>query len=229
MSDSKSNARLALVVEDRPSESSRIGQALEMLNIESHNAISIQDASSFRDDKRLVLVVLDLYLPPKQDPHESLDFMRDFRKSRPEVPIIILSVHNPRPEELRDVVSSRAGYFFRKAGEDFEINELTSLFQLALRGTVSYSIEIANSIPTLVEQAFKHVDPLTPREWSVLVLICQDLSTEAIADRLSITPAAVRSHKANIFDKLEQGKLINSRTINALCEWFKENRLKFRR
>src|SRR5688572_12742407 len=208
MNDKNKLNSFVLVVEDRGLERAKIGQALEMLKLKWKYAISVEEAINYIENKDVIMVVLDLYLRPTHDPRATLDFMLDFRKNRPEVPIIILSVHDPRPEELRDVISARVGYFYRKPDEDFDISELVNLFQLALGGTVSYSPEIANSIPSLIEHAFQHDDPLTPREWSILILICQDLPTEVIAQRLVIKAAAVRSHKANILDKLESKRLI---------------------
>src|SRR4051794_4713644 len=44
--------------------------------------------------------------------------------------------------------------------------------------------------------------PLTPREWEVLDLLCDSLSTEEIADRLFLSEETVRSHVKKILRKL---------------------------
>jgi NarL family two-component system response regulator LiaR len=44
---------------------------------------------------------------------------------------------------------------------------------------------------------------LTSREWEVLDLLCQDLSTDEIADRLVVSVETVRSHVKNVLRKLE--------------------------
>jgi DNA-binding NarL/FixJ family response regulator len=44
---------------------------------------------------------------------------------------------------------------------------------------------------------------LTSREWEVLDLLCQDLSTDEIADRLVVSVETVRSHIKNVLRKLE--------------------------
>jgi ATP/maltotriose-dependent transcriptional regulator MalT len=43
---------------------------------------------------------------------------------------------------------------------------------------------------------------LTSREWEVLDLLCQDLSTDDIADRLVVSVETVRSHVKNVLRKL---------------------------
>ena len=46
---------------------------------------------------------------------------------------------------------------------------------------------------------------LTPREREVLELAAEGLSGPQIADRLTVSPATVKTHLANIYDKLEVG------------------------
>ena len=52
------------------------------------------------------------------------------------------------------------------------------------------------------------IDPLTPRELEVLLLIADGDSNQAIAEKLFITVSAVKKHTGNIFGKLS----VNSRT-----------------
>ena len=46
-------------------------------------------------------------------------------------------------------------------------------------------------------------EPLTSREWEVLDLLCQNLSTAEIADALTISKDTVRSHVSSILRKLQ--------------------------
>ena len=55
-------------------------------------------------------------------------------------------------------------------------------------------------------------DPLTPREVEVLQLVAQGLENQAIAERLVISDATVRTHVSNILGKLH----LASRTQAAL-------------
>ena len=46
------------------------------------------------------------------------------------------------------------------------------------------------------------VSRLTSREWEVLDLLCEQLSTDEIADTLVLSPETVRSHIKNLLRKL---------------------------
>ncbi|MBI5963745.1 MAG: response regulator transcription factor [Chloroflexi bacterium] len=216
----------ALVVEDRPTERERIGQSLEQLNLDWVPAENL-DTAQAQISKEFAIMVLDLLVPPHQEARATLAFLRDFRRVHPIVPIIILSVHQPRPEEIREVVAARAGYLFRKAEADLSAEELTSLLKLALAGTISYSQEIAGFLPSLVEHAFQRENPLTKKEWTVLPLLYQGLSPDQIGQRLAITAASVRTHKRNMLDKLFNLQLIGVHSDRALFDWFHENQYKF--
>jgi len=229
MNNTKPSTSFALVVEDNPRERDFIGQALQTIGLEWKAAITLKDAADYINNPGVVILIMDLLLPPEFEPLDALGFTEEFRQSRPEVPIVILSVYEPRPEDLRDIVVARAGYFFRKPSVGFETDELANVFKMSLKGVVSYSGEIANSLPPLVKDAFSKENPLSSKEWSVLALIWQDLSTDQIAERLGMKSNVVRSHKSNIYDKLEAKGFIKQRTDMAVCDWFRKNRLKFRR
>lgn len=229
MSTTKDITSFALVVEDSPRERELIGQALQTIGLEWKAATTLIEAAAYKDDPGIVLLIMDLLLPPNLDALDALGFTVDFRQYRPEVPVVIFSIYEPRPEDLRDIVAARAGYFFRKASAGFEIDELANVLKLSRKGVVSYSGDIANSLPSLVMDAFSKENPLSRKEWSVLALICQDLSADQIADRLGMRPNVVRSHKSNIYDKLEAKGFIKQRTDLSICDWFRKNRDKYRR
>jgi two-component system nitrate/nitrite response regulator NarL len=49
---------------------------------------------------------------------------------------------------------------------------------------------------------------LTSREWQILGLLRDDLTTSEIASRLSLTQATVRSHRAHVLRKLDTGGVV---------------------
>jgi DNA-binding NarL/FixJ family response regulator len=85
----------------------------------------------------------------------------------------------------------------------------------ALRDILLGESAIPRALMARVVEQFRDVNPrrrpvvhsrfgseLTSREWQVLELLRQGLSTAQIARRLSLTPATVRSHVASVMKKL---------------------------
>lgn len=78
----------------------------------------------------------------------------------------------------------------------------------ALRGGATARVTCAGvggSVVVRVEPIAKlplRIEPLTPREQDVLVLIEQGLTSRLIGRRLSIAPGTVRTHVERILDKL---------------------------
>jgi DNA-binding NarL/FixJ family response regulator len=65
--------------------------------------------------------------------------------------------------------------------------------------------------PTPRRQAASGADDpprLTSREWQILSLLRDDLTTSEIANRLSLTQATVRSHRARVLRKLETAGVV---------------------
>ena len=102
-----------------------------------------------------------------------------------------------------------------------------------------FKSQTANSLPRLREYAVKLlaafppskiqkqdsvsqnlVEPLTPREFQVLQLVCAGDSNRAIAEKLFITISAVKKHTGNIFGKLGVSSrtqaIIRARELNLI-------------
>lgn len=83
-----------------------------------------------------------------------------------------------------------------------------------LRAVLAGEVALPRALTTRLVEEFRRRDRrrsgivgnrtvrLTPREWEVLDLLADDLSTSDIAGRLHVTPATVRTHVSAIVHKL---------------------------
>lgn len=86
--------------------------------------------------------------------------------------------------------------------------------RIELEAVLAGDVALTRSLTTLLVEQFRRRErrragivgdrsvQLTPREWEVLELLGGDLSTAAIAERLHVTPATVRTHVSAIVHKL---------------------------
>lgn len=128
------------------------------------------------------------------------------RANDPSTAIVILSADASDSALLAAVEAGACGYLLKSASGD----EIASAIRSAAEG------ETLIPASTLVEVLARHrenarssaqqterLESLTPREQEILTLMSQGLDNRAVAERLSISYATVRTHVRKILEKLE--------------------------
>jgi DNA-binding NarL/FixJ family response regulator len=125
----------------------------------------------------------------------------------PDVSVIILTVSDGQDDLFAALRAGAAGYLIK----DMDLERLP----YAVRGVVRGEAALPRALMARVIQRFRDPTPpwrsavevprgarLTSREWQVLRLMDEELTTNQIARRLSVTPATIRSHRSHILRKL---------------------------
>ncbi|MDX3228308.1 response regulator transcription factor [Streptomyces sp. ME19-01-6] len=128
------------------------------------------------------------------------------RAQDPSTAIVILSADASDSALLAAVEAGACGYLLKSASGD----EIGAAIRSAAEG------ETLIPASTLVEVLARHretvrssaqqterLESLTPREQEILTLMSQGLDNRAVAERLSISYATVRTHVRKILEKLE--------------------------
>ncbi|MDT0546625.1 MULTISPECIES: response regulator transcription factor [Streptomyces] len=128
------------------------------------------------------------------------------RANDPSTAIVILSADASDSALLAAVEAGACGYLLKSASGD----EIAAAIRSAAEG------ETLIPASTLVEVLARHrenarssaqqterLESLTPREQEILTLMSQGLDNRAVAERLSISYATVRTHVRKILEKLE--------------------------
>lgn len=157
--------------------------------------------------------VLIVNLPVDSQP--AIDAIRKLHRALPANRIIALASHLP-PGFMRAAIDSGAACVLSK---DDDSESLLEAIQ-AVRADKTYAS------PACTRQMLHDVDqpesqessPLTKREWEVLELICEGLTSRAISGRLGIEPSTVHAHRANIMKKL------NLHKVPLLVIWHEQHR-----
>lgn len=145
------------------------------------------------------VLVVDLMIPGLN----GLEITRQVRQRYPATRVIILSMHANEPYVLEALKNGASGYVLK----DSSGTDLIQAIRLVASGQRYLS-------PPLSERAVEaymmksHEGPsdayegLTDREREVLHLAAEGLSNPDIANRLSISPRTVETHRANLMRKL---------------------------
>jgi DNA-binding NarL/FixJ family response regulator len=142
--------------------------------------------------------VLDVRLPPTHT-DEGLQCALTARRDRPGLPVLVLSQHVEQlyARELLADGTGGVGYLLKDRVGDLTAF-LRALDEVAAGGTVLDPLVVRQ----LMTRRHDPVEQLTPREREVLSLMAEGRSNAAIAEALTVTPAAVEKHTQRIFAKL---------------------------
>jgi DNA-binding NarL/FixJ family response regulator len=147
----------------------------------------------------LDLAVLDVSMPRLT----GLQAARHLRAQRPQLKVLILSMHDNEQFFFEALKVGASGYVLKTAADE----DLVAACRSALRGEpFLYPGAVRALIRDYLERARGGADvpedPLTPREGEVVKLIAEGHSTKEIAEILTISENTVERHRANVLDKL---------------------------
>src|SRR4051794_595413 len=192
-----------IVADDDPLARRMLRDVLQMAGI-----TVIAEAGSGREAVELTayyhpdVVVMDLIMPGM----DGLAAMSEIRRTAPDVRVVILTSSDDDEVGLMTLRAGASGFLCKNVG----IDALPRALHCAKKGEAVITrrltmrlIEDLRMVRTDSAGLRPIRSALTSREWEVLDLLCQDLSTDEIADRLVVSVETVRSHVKNVLRKLE--------------------------
>ena len=145
------------------------------------------------------IVIMDLAMPGLN----GFLAMNEIRKELPRTKVMVLSMHSEKPYVVQALKSGAVAYVLKEgAGEELleavkKVGEGQSYISSSI---TKYLLEDYISLARGVPDPF---DRLTPREREVLILITQSKTSAQIAALLYISAKTVKTHRANLMEKLE--------------------------
>jgi DNA-binding NarL/FixJ family response regulator len=147
-------------------------------------------------DQRWDVVVLDIHLPGGS----GMELLRDLRRERPELRVLILTGYPEEQYALRAIRAGAAGFLTKESAPD---KLLEAIRKLASGGRY-VSEQVAEMLASAVA-ADAPGDPherLTDREFEVLRLLASGKTVSQVADRLALSVKTVSTHRARILQKM---------------------------
>ena len=165
------------------------------------------------------LCILDVRLPPTFT-DEGIRAAVHLRAAHPEVAVLVLSqyVEERYAGELISTQSAALGSLLKDRVADVG-DFLDAVERIGAGATVLDPEVVAQLLTRRGRDA--RMERLTERERSVLALIAEGKSNQAIAQTLFVTEASVEKHITSLFQKLdlEQDEHGNRRVLAALIHW----------
>jgi DNA-binding NarL/FixJ family response regulator len=145
------------------------------------------------------LAILDISMPRKT----GLQAAREITHRKPEVRVLMLSMHDSEQYLFEAIKVGAAGYVLKSAVD----RDLVEACRAAMRGEpFLYPGAIRALMREYVERAragdVGRGELLTPREEEIVKLVAEAHTNEEIGELLTISKKTVERHRANILEKL---------------------------
>ncbi len=200
---SKAPARRVLIVDDHPMMRTGLAQLIGSepdlkVCAEADNARQGLEAVS---KLSLDLVLLDISLPDKS----GLELLKDIRAIRPELPVLVVSMHDELVFAERVLRAGGRGYIMKQEGGQKYLQAIRQVLAGQIYVSEKMSARILESLSgsQTEKPGTSPVQRLSDREFEVFQLIGQGLGTREIAQRLHLSVKTIEVHRINIKEKLQ--------------------------
>lgn len=145
------------------------------------------------------VVLLDLKMPNK----DGLETTKELIAKYPSIRILILTMLDDDDYILHSLDNGAHGYLLKDTSADEMKNAIMSVhkegyyFSHRVSQVMLKGLKRKPSAPSLGDEYH-----ITNREQEVLQLICQEMTTTAIADKLFLSVRTVESHRKNVMEKI---------------------------
>ncbi|HWD93563.1 MAG TPA: response regulator transcription factor [Verrucomicrobiae bacterium] len=198
---SKNAAKRVLIVDDHPMMRQGLAQLID--NEPDLKVAAEADTGGQGLDivvgQKLDLALIDISLPDKN----GLELIKDIHTLKPELPVLIVSMHDEALYAERVLRAGARGYIMKQEGGKKLLH--------AIRHVLTGQIYVSEKMSARILEAFSGHRPeesaspvarLSDREFEVFQLIGQGKGTKEIAQHLNLSVKTVEVHRAKIKEKL---------------------------
>jgi DNA-binding NarL/FixJ family response regulator len=217
----KSNKAQILIVDDHPMTRSGL---THLINHQSDTVVcgEAENASEALDllaESQPDLMLIDITLPGKS----GLELIKDVKAMRPELPMLVLSMHDESLYADRVLRAGARGYITKHEGGEKLIGAIRHVLSGKIYVSESMSahiLEIFSGRQTGVDRA--SIQNLSDREFEVFEALGEGLSSHEIAKKLHLSAKTVDAHRANIKCKLKINT--TAELISFAARWTTQNK-----
>jgi DNA-binding NarL/FixJ family response regulator len=216
--NNSNSKRRVLIVDDHPI----VRHGLKQMIDAEPDLVVCGEAQSDREARAAIreldpdIMIVDVSLAQG----DGMDLVREVHAQRPQLPMLVLSMHDETIYAHRLLSAGARGYIMKEAAFD----QLLVALRRVLSGAVYLSEAMAVTLGANGEDGPQEVvtaDPvgrLSNRELQVLSLIGRGLSSRQAAESLSVSVKTVESHRQSLKRKLNLAT--NAQLLQYSLKWY---------
>jgi len=179
-----------------------VRRGLKELLTDSHKVEVLGEASTAGEALDRVrrgewdVVILDINLPDRN----GLDLLRDLKREKPDLPVLILSVCSEDQFAVRALRSGAAGYLTKASAPA----QLVDAVEKVAAGGRYISPAVAERLAVLVgsdREGMPH-ESLSEREYQVIRLLASGKTVSQIAADMNLSVKTISTYRARVLDKM---------------------------
>lgn len=142
------------------------------------------------------VLVLDISMPGRS----GLELIRLIKEEKPELPILVLSMHHEEQYAVRALQAGAQGYLTKESDSDLLVS--------AIRRVAKGGVYISDKVAALMVRGIQITDKpqphrlLSDREFQIFNLLVQGKSLTEIGAELSLSVKTISTHKTHILQKM---------------------------
>jgi DNA-binding NarL/FixJ family response regulator len=161
------------------------------------------------------VLLLDLSMPGRG----GIDLVRQVKAERPELRVLVLSMHDEQQYAVRAIRAGASGYLTK----DTAPGQLVSAIRRIASGGLFITPAVAEALALGLQAPGDELPHkrLTDREYEVFLRLAAGESVSAIAETLHLSVKTVSTHKTNILEKMNLASLadlVRYAVVNKLLE-----------
>jgi two-component system invasion response regulator UvrY len=142
------------------------------------------------------IVLLDITMPDRS----GLDILKEIKSQKPELPVLILSMHPEEQYAVRALKAGAAGYLTKESAPEELIRAMRKVAGGGKYVTASLAEKLASLIKTNAEEPLHHA--LSDREYQVLCMIASGKRVKQIADELMLGVKTISTYRTRVLRKM---------------------------
>jgi len=187
-----------LIADDHPI----VRQGLKQIISETADMVVKDEASNSQEviekiqKSKFDILILDISMPGRS----GLDILKDIKTERPDLPVLILTMHPEDQLAARVLKAGASGYLTK----DSAAEQLVSAVRKIVAGGKYLNPELAERIAFMIGNKSKEYphEILSDREFHVMCLIGKGKSIREISEELMISPKTVSTYRTRILEKM---------------------------
>ena len=143
------------------------------------------------------LVLLDISMPDKH----GIDVLKQLKLNKPQLPVLMLSMHEENQYALRSMKAGAAGYLSKQSAP----TQLVTAIRQVVSGKKYISNELAEELANGLSQGYQELlhQTLSNREYQTLCLMASGKSLSEMAETLSLSAKTISVYRARLLEKMK--------------------------